>query len=255
MDKKSISDGNVTVWVVPAAGIANYEAPKAAEINAGMDITPAIAWESTTFPTASESDDSDDSSLRDVGNSQTRGSAQFEASLNLFYPKSKGDVVSDYGKAYEFFRRPGVDVYLITRVLQAPEGKHKDAAAGEWVSIYKFITDGWTDDFEGDNSVKYAVGFLTQGDVVTYTQVENSTPITVANKSGSTELAVGEHAVLQATMGGHWATQTVEWESSNPAIVSVSPNGIVTGVATGTAEVTAKHAAATTSTAVSFTVA
>lgn len=256
MDKRVISNGNVTVWAVPAAGIANFEAPTANEINAGLDVTDAIAWESTTFPTASESEDQDDRSLRDRGNATTRGLASFEAALNLFRPRVKGDVTSDYGKVYEFFRVPGVEVYLVTRVLQSPEGEHKNAEAGEWISVYKFLTDGWTDDFEGDDSVKFAVSFLTQGDVKVYTQVKNATPVTVTNASGSTNTTVGGHIVLRATLGGKRATQAVEWQSSDPAKATVSPNGVVTGVAAGTADITASHpAASAASTVIKVTVA
>lgn len=256
MDKKIISNGNVTVWVIPASGIADYKAPTAAEINAGIDITDSIAWESSTFPASTGSEDQDDRSLRDKGNASSRGAAQFEATLNLFRPKDKSDLTTDYGKAYDFFRTPGVPVYLVTRVLQAPEGQHKDAEAGEWVSVYKFLTDSWADDFEGDDSVKYTIGFLTQGEVEVYTQVKNATPVTVTNASGSGNVAVGEHVVLRAELGGKRATQAVEWYSSAPDKASVSPNGVVTGVAAGTADITASHpAASAASTAVKITVA
>ena len=254
MDKRIISNGNVTVWVVPAAGVANYEAPTADELNAGLDVTDALAWESSTFPAATSSDDQDDRSMRDAGNATTRGVAQFEASLNFFRPRTKGDVTSDYGKAYEFFRIPGVEVFLVTRVLQGAEGKHTDAKAGEWISVYKFVTDGWTDDFAGDDSVKYGVGFLTQGEVKTYTQVKNSDTITVTNASSSDSVGVGEHIVLRAKMGGKNATGVVEWVSSSPSNLTVSPNGVVTGVAQGSATVTAKHPAAKDSTTLSLSV-
>lgn len=255
MDKKVISNGNVTVWVVPGAGIDNYKAPTAAEINNGLDISDAIAWESSTFPASTGSEDTDDRSLRDRGNAKSRGAAQFEATLNLFRPRKNTDTDTDYGKAYDFFRVPGIEVYLITRVLQAPEGKHKDAEAGEWVSVYKFITDSWADDFEGDDSVKYTVGFLTQGEVETYTQVANPSAVEVTNATGSTSIGEGDHIVLRATLGGKRATQAVDWVSSDIEVATVSPNGVVTGVSSGSASITATHPAASgASTAISVTV-
>ena len=108
MNEKFTGNGNVRVWAVPVSGIANYKAPTAAEVNAGLDITDAIAWDSTTIPTATDSEDQDDRSLRDKGNATTRGSASYEATLNLFYPKDNRDATSDYGKAYQFFRVPRV---------------------------------------------------------------------------------------------------------------------------------------------------
>ena len=254
MDQQLTSNGNTTVWLVLGNGIADYRSPTAAEINAGIDITPAIAWEGTTFPTASDSDDVDDRSLRDRGNATSRGAAQYEATIAMFMPDNNLDTSSDYGIAYNTLRVPRVPLYIVTRVLQAPEGQHKDAEAGEWVSVYRFLSDGWTDDIEGDDSNKYVVGMLTQGDVAVYTQVKNTTPITVTNASGSGSLSAGSRVVLRATMGGKRATHAVTWKSSNVAVVTVSKNGVGTSVAKGTADITAEHPAADTSTPITITV-
>ena len=254
VDKQITSNGNTTVWMLLGNAVADYRSPTAAEINAGIDITPAIAWEGTTFPTASESEDIDDRSLRDKGNATSRGTAQYEATLSLFMPDNNLDNVSDYGRAYNTLRVPRVPVIIVTRVLQAPEGQHKDAAAGEWVSVYRFLSDGWTDDIEGDDANKYVVGMLTQGDVAVYTQVKNSAPIVVTNATGSASGAVGTYVVLRATMGGKRATNAVTWESSNLNVATVSKNGVVTRQAPGTAQITAKHVAATTSTPLTITV-
>lgn len=241
-DQKISANGNVDIWLVPVAGIADYRSPTAAEINAGLRVTPAIAWDGTTFPTSTGSDDIDDRSLEDKGNATTRGAAQFEGTLNFFYPKDLNESLTDYGKAFTFLRVPRVPVYVVTRVLQRTSGVATPAAAGEWISVYRFLTDGWTDDIAEDDSYKYAISLLTQGDVSVYTQVKNATPATIAPLTAS--VAVGAHAVIRATLGGKRATQVVEWKSSNPAIATVSQNGVVTGVAAGTANITATHPAA-----------
>ena len=254
-DQSFTSNGFTTVWLVPANGIADYRCPTADEINMGMDITPAIAWDGTTFPAATDSDDVEDRSLRDKGNATTRGAASYEAVLNLFYPRDLQDTTSEFGKVYQMLRNPRVPVFLVTRVAQSPEGEHKPAEAGEWISVFRFISDGWTDDFTGDESNKYSIGLLTQGEVAVYTQVKNSTPVEVENVSAGDTLQVGEHAVLRATLGGKRATQVVEWKSSDPGIASVSQNGVVTAVSTGTADITATHPAADgASTAIEITV-
>lgn len=158
-DEMVTSNGNVSVWLVPANGIADYRSPTAQEINAGLNVTAAIAWEGTTFPTSSGSDDVDDRSLLDKGNATGRGAAQFEAALNFFYPKNLLDETSDYGKTYNMLRVPRVPLYIVTRVLQGVTGEVTPAQEGDWISVYRFITDGWTDDVEGDDSYKYAIGF------------------------------------------------------------------------------------------------
>lgn len=254
-DAKVTTNGHVDVWAVPVTGIADYRSPTASEINAGVRLTPAIAWDGTTFPANDESSDVDDRSLEDVGNATSRGFAQFGAELSFFRPFDT-DTTSEAADAWALFKTPRVPVYLVTRVLQrTPAPGTTPATAGDWISVYRFITDTVNDDTEGEDSVKFIVGYLPQGEVSVYTQVKNSTPVTVTNASATTALDVGEHAVLRATLGGKRATQVVDWVSSNDAVASVSPNGVVTGVGVGTASVTASHpAASAASTAISFTV-
>lgn len=253
MDEKATSNGNVQVWLVPTVAIADYRSPTAAEIGSGLNVTDALAWEGTTFPTATDSDDVDDRSMLDKGNATTRGAASFEATLNFFYPKDLDENVTDYGKAFSMLRVPRVPLYAITRVLQGTEGV-ADAApsAGQWISVYRFLTDGWTDDISDDDSYKYAVGMLTQGEVKIYTQVQNASAITLT--AASTSVNVGESTTIRAVMGGKRATQAVEWSSDNPAVATVSPNGVVTGVSAGTANIEATHPAADDATPVEITV-
>lgn len=253
VDQKVTPNDRVTVTLVPVIGIADYEAPTAAELNAASAInaSPAIAWDGSTLPAATESDDVDDRSITDKGNATSRGTSQYEGTLNFFYPRDKTDMTNPASVVFDFLRKPGVPVYAITRVLQAtPDEPYTE---GEWISVFRFLTDGWEDDIEGDDSYKYSVSMLTQGEVIAYTQVKNSSPITVTN-TGSGSLSVGDVEALRAEMGGHRATQVVKWESSDPEVATVTPNGVVKALSAGTAEITATHPAADDSTPITITV-
>lgn len=243
-DEKFPANGNVTVWAVPVAGVVNYLSPTATEINAGVNITNAIAWENTTFPTASESNDIDDRSLLDAGNATSRGFAQWEVALTMFRPKNPLDTTSDYGKAWQLFKTPRVEYYIITRVAQMTTGTLQNAAAGEWVSVYRIMTDAVADDTEGEDSYKFSFNGLAQGEVAVYTMVKSATPVVVTALAGSTG-AVGDHLPFRAALDGDYATQNVEWSSDDPAVATVSPNGVVTGIDAGTADISATHPAAT----------
>ena len=254
VDQKVTPNDRVTVTLVPVIGISDYEAPTAAELNGptAVNASPAIAWDGSTLPAASESDDVDDRSITDKGNATSRGSAQYEGTLNLFHPRDKTDMTNPASVVYDFLRKPGVPVYAITRVLQAdPEDNY---TAGEWISVYRFLTDGWEDDIEGDDSYKYAVSMLTQGEVIAYTQVKNSSQIEIVN-TGLNSISVGEVVAIRAEMGGHRATQTVEWKSSDPLVAVVTPNGVVKGLSAGSADITAVHPAASESDPIAINVA
>lgn len=252
-DEKATSNGNVEVWAIPVTDIADINAPTAAEINAGVYLADAIAWDSTTYPANESSNDVDDRSLRDKGNATSRGYAQFAATLAFFRPVP-GDTTSEAAIAWDLFRTPRIPILLVTRVLQTTEGVYTPAVAGEWVSVYQFITDTVNDDTEGEDSYKYIVNFLPQGAVAVNTQVKNDTPV-LLTATGPTAIDVDEHLAIRATLGGKRATSAVIWSSSNPLVAEVSQTGVVTGVAAGTASITATHASATgTSTPVSITV-
>lgn len=242
-DEKTQSNGSVTVWWVPAAGIADYLSPTPVEINTnGIDLTDAIAWEGFDLG-ATESNDVDDRSLRDLGNAVTRGFAQFGASLSFFRSKNPLDVTSDYTIAFETFRNPRVHGYLITRVLQAPASTKTPASAGQWISVYRVVGDYLANDTEGEDSYKFTVGFLPQGQIKVNTQVKNATPVAV--DPATLTVAAGAFVLATATLGGKSITQGATWVSATPGVATVTPNGVVKGVSAGTAVVTASHPAAT----------
>lgn len=255
-DLKVTSNGNVEIWAVPVSGVANILAPTAAEINAGIVLSNAVAWEGSDFPTNDESNDVDDRSILDKGNATSRGFAQFGATLAFFRPV-QGDTTSEYALAWTFFKTPRVPCLLVIRVLQGTEGVHVNAAAGQWITVYQFITDTVNDDTEGEDSYKYVVNFLPQGNLAVNTQVKNATPPTNLPTTLALTVAAGvNHSkTLRATLGGKRATQVVTWTSANPAIATVSANGVVTGVAAGSTTVTSNHpSASAASTTVAITV-
>jgi hypothetical protein len=247
-DEKITSNGNVDVWAIPIVDLTIYEAPDVTEVNTdGTRLTPAISWDGTTWPGNTESNDVDDRSLEDRGNATTRGFAQFEGTLSLFRPKP-GDTSSEAAIAWALLKTPRVDMYVITRVLQRTTGVATPLAAGDWVNVYRFTTDTVNDDTEGEDSYKFIVTLLPQGELAVQTQAKNATAVTLSPLTLA--LGVGASKVVRATLGGHRATQVVTWSSSDQAVATVSQNGVVTGVSAGTSNITATHDAATGATTV-----
>lgn len=237
-EKKVASNGHIDVVWIPVGGIANPAAPTKAEIEAGIYLSPAIAWDNFELA-PSDSNDTDDRSIVDAANATTRGYAQYGATLPMFREGVVSNAVSDYAVAFETFRPQRIPGWLILRTNVAAS---KTFTAGDVISVFKFIADYVTDDTEGEDSIKYQVNFIPQGELYVNTQVANSTNVSVAPDTLS--VAVGAVGLVKATIGGRNYTQGVTWTSSANNIATVSPNGVVNGVAAGTATITATHPAA-----------
>lgn len=257
-DEKVFADGYVDAIIIRQNQLTDPSAPSATEINTyGINISNAIAWDGTTWPTNTDSNDTDDRSIKDAGNAKSRGYSQVEGAFNLFRPLDDTDTVTDYGKVFQFLKDAAdrIPVYVITRILQTTKGEITPVAEGDIVSVFKMITDASADDTEGDDSVKYSTTLLPQGASWPYTQVVGASKnAIVATSPGGATLTVGQSKAMRATLNGKRMTNQVTWASSNPAVLTVSNNGVITGVSAGTASVTATHPAGTVSTGVSITV-
>lgn len=164
---KSTSNGKIKVTWVPLADVTDeaafLSAPSAADLNDGIDLTAAVAWDGYELG-ATDSNKIDDRSIIDEGQVQVRGFAQFSGSLTFFRESDLEDTTGLYAIARETFKastdgsRP--QGYLVTRINKAASG---DYASGDIVSVYKFIADAYMDNTEGEDSVKFMVNFAPQG--------------------------------------------------------------------------------------------
>lgn len=255
-DTRVYSNGYLDIVFIPINGLTTPAGPLATEVNAGLNISEAVAWDGSTFPAMSESSDVEDRGIKDAGNATSRGFAQYEGALTMFYPRDLKETATTFGKVFQMLKLPGGAYWVVTRVLQGVKGEVNPMTAGQFVSVYRFIADTFINELEGEDSYKYLVEMLQQGYAYPNTLLAPAGAISVTNATGETEIAVNDHVVLRASLSGHRATQLVRWESSNPDVAYVSQNGVVTGISAGTADITATHPSATgPSTAVEITVA
>lgn len=247
-DVKVFPERLVKVTWVPDGGVANPQAPTAAELNAGVDLTTAIAWDGFELG-ASDSSDIDDASLADAAGFVEPGFDQYNASLSLFYPADMTDVSSDYVAAYETFKTR-VTGWLYMRVNG---GLYTvNYAAGDVISGFKVITDFTAHDAEGEDSVKFNVEFLPQGFAYVNTMVAGAAAVTPS--SGTSSISVGGVDPISVTISGYDWTQGCTWSSDDTSVATVSQNGVITGVSAGGATVTASHPASATPATVTVTV-
>lgn len=162
---KMQSNGNIKVYWVAAGSVTeeNFLAtPYDIDIEDGIDLTSAIAWDSYDLG-ATDSNKIDDRGIIDTGAVQERGFAQFSGSL-MFFRGITSETTGAYHEAYEAFKaatdgtRP--QGYLVTRIgVPTTTGFQ----SGQVVNIFKFIADAFMDNTEGEDSVKFMVNFAPQG--------------------------------------------------------------------------------------------
>lgn len=241
-------------WILDAnmpAGEA--AAPSAATLNAAttLQLSPAIAWQDFALG-ATDSDDVEDRGITDPGNAVTRGFSNFEATLSFFRDANPNDLTSDYVKAWNAFKVPRTYGYLVLRV--AEKKWNEPWAAGDRVSVFRFVADIIVDDTEGDDSVKFTVNFLPQGQMFTYTVLAD-TPKATLTAPATLSVAPAEAKLLTVTLSGSDQRAKSTYVSDDTTIAYVSQNGVVVGRSAGTATITVQHPGASAPATVAVTVA
>lgn len=234
-------------WVLDANMTPTQaQAPTDTILNAGttVQLSPAIAWQDFALG-ATDSDDVEDRGITDSGNAVTRGFANFEATLSFFRDKNASDTNSDYVKAWATFKTPRTYGYLVMRVA---EKKWDQAwAAGDRVSVFRFVADTVVDDATGDDSVKFTVNFLPQGLLYPYTVVRDGTSaaaITGIATTKSQTVVAGPYALVPL-LSSKDIRAVATYTSSDTTKATVSTGGVVKPLAAGSVTISVNHPAAT----------
>lgn len=237
------SAGNMVVrWALPGFA-ANWKKPTVAEVNATLDVTDSVAWSDFSFGNQASNQVSDPS-IADQGNAQTRGFGQFGGTMSFFYPRAYNNSADANSNTFEALDVPRTIGYVLVRAdgKITPAGGRL-AVAGDFWSIYRVMTDGWTDVNTGETNFKYTITFQPQGDFWVNAYVGTSVAVTQSIVGGATLTAGQKKPMIAYITGRQVHTDGYPgafiWTSSDPTKATVDANGVVKGVAAGTANITA----------------
>lgn len=243
-DTKIAATGNLTAWFGTSAAFANPAKPTVAELNACIDITQAIAYDNFGFGFQASNKNSDPS-WADTGNVQTRGFANYSGSISFFYPAAFDVATDNTYLTWDALDQRLTIGYLIfrfdgTKVTSA-------AVANDFVRVYKVQTDAWSDVNTGEVNFKYTVSFQPQGVAYIDAVVATTAPVpilTVGPGTATISLASEKRRnTIAYRTGRQLATNGTPsfftYSSSDTTKATVDNNGVVTGVAIGTASIVA----------------
>lgn len=262
VDVKYPISGSIRAWWLPVNGLANWQAPTAAEIAAGLDISDAISWNDKDFGVQA-SNTTSDPAITAKGNVQNRGASQYGGSFSFYYPGAFNDNSNLYSLVYDALRLPSTAGYIIVRVdgleLSTTAGTTAQpgtlAAAGDLVNVFRVETGGYAEAITGEEAFRYTVSFLPKGRVKGLAVVRASATGVAPVITGPAAVAAGAVIKLEGTLVNRKYTNGLRWTTSTPNLVSVSRAGVVKGIAAGAATIIATDpATGTPSTAKTVTV-
>jgi Bacterial Ig-like domain (group 2) len=241
------------VWFALPNYAATPSKPTVAELNAAANVTSSVAWENFSFG-AQASNQISDPALIDVGNTQTRGFAQFGGTISFFYPQNYTDSSNVHLSTFNALSTPLTLGYIIVRsdgqktTSSAPDAT-KVAVANDFVSIYKVISDGWADVNTGENSFKYTITFKPQSDLWVNATVATAVTVVTPAAIGTVDYAhpgktpLGTYitgrqlAAVSNIVSGYPGRFT--WTSSDTTKGTIDQNGVFTTVAAGATNIVA----------------
>ena len=262
IDAKYPVSGNIRIWWVAANGLAKPTAPTEGELAAAMDLSDAISWNDKDFGVQA-SNTTSDPAITARGNTQNRGAAQYGGSLSFYYPANFDDASNWYATVWGALHRPGTAGYIVTRVdgleLTQEIGNANSPGwapkASDLVSVYRVETAGYAEQITGEEAFRYTITFLPKGLVAPFVAVRASATAVKPIVSAPAALTVGSVGIATATLVGREYTRGLKWTTSAPAVATVSKNGVIKALSSGSANIVATDpATGAVSTAAALTV-
>lgn len=251
MPTRDLANKRITMWLGLSSALAQYTYATEAELAAMLKVAPAVRWDGFDFGIQA-SDQIDDRSLDDPATATIRGFMQFGGGIPFFLPKLT-DSTSIVRQAYNLLKTRGTELAIVLRTGFVD--RRAAGLAGDNISIFRAMTDGYVPDTEGTGGYAAVHNLLPRGDVAPWTIVRGSSPTAVTIGGGAVSIAPGGLALRTAAYLGNDITNRAQWRSSDPTKATVDNRGIIEGIAAGTASIYAGFPGATESTALTVTVA
>lgn len=241
-DERLPSKGNIRFRFYPLNAFANPSWPTAAEMNAGQELEGCTLWESFEIG-AQASETSDAASIKAKTTVARRAAAAYGGTAAFWFPGDHTDVSNLATLILMIMKVVNQPGYLAVSIDgEIGEAGQPDSDFtfdnGDYVSIYRIITDEWDEMIQGEEAFYYTRNFLKNGFMRTYAVVSTALPVLAVASAAIAVTAVNKHVGIVATVNGRNWTRGCKYTSDTPSVATVSPSGVVTRVSAGTAKIT-----------------
>lgn len=228
-DTRVLSNQRITVWIGPDSAISDYTAPELVEVEAMLNVSGAINWNSFAF-NIQASDSQDDRTLTDGAGAKSRSYSKYGGNIEFVQPKPD-DTGSIFKETYDLLKAQRQKVAVVIRTVTL---NSVGIAVGDVVNAYHCITDAVAT-VRGKASYAYTINFVPQDDIGVNCIIPAATPnpvtVTPATPIAAT---VGTPFFLKATYETNNVTVGATYLSSDAAGLTVTPHGIGIANAAGT---------------------
>jgi len=243
------SMGNVRFRWYDDTAFANFRWPTVAELNAGQELEQVTLWDNFEVG-AQASETSDAVPIGAKSAVVRRAAANYGGTASFWYPGYRADMTNAAALVYAALKEVHTPGYLAMSVDgEIGEANQPNAdfsfAHGDYVSIFKVVTDEWDDSITGEDPFYYTRNFLKNGGLAVYTVASTSTPVLAVTGTGLTG-EPGELGFVSATVNGRDWTRGVRWSTDDPDVATVSQTGVVKLIDEGTANIMATLPGAST---------
>lgn len=250
----------VTPWIGPSGGtstmgVTEVGEPLADELNnvgdaSGMVMAAkAISWDDYDFGTQ-ESETNSQPSMADVSTYEEFGQFNFGGGISFFQPEQNDDP-SNVMSGVKDLTKVDQDQDIAVRI-DGQKPVTQDAAAGDYVSVYRVGTVAIANPFTPGESKRRTVTFNSQEDFAYYTVV--GAHVLTEVETGNT-YTVGEKRRIRVEVEGRDFTNYtgLRWTSSDPSVIDIYPGGFYEVLAAGTPTITVEDRDAGTSVDIEIT--
>ena len=252
-DTKFMANKRLTlaVGLVGANPFVTPSAPTVTEMNALKNVSAAARINGYTFGLQASAKTTDRSFADDPA-AENRGFNAFGGDVPFYLPTNFADTSDLLQQVFTLVKSQGVGLWVATRlgaVNTAP------FAAGDFVNVYKVLTDGFQNEIAGNQGGVSMIVFLPQGEVYPLASVAPATAVPLVLSGFPTAASIGKPLWGVVTYQGVNVTADCSYLSSDTSkLIASGDESVFLAVAAGSATITASFPGATSTVSPAITI-